>query len=310
MAGWIKLWRTIRTSWIIRDHDALPVWLWCLTEAPWEPKAVDWSGEVVRLQEGQILTTTRLLGTAVGMDRNKVLRQLRKLQDRGCIRLDTTPLRTVITIVNWREYQAEEASQDRAENRAETEQVPEQVPEHVTATATRGYGELPLDFRAPLRAKPEQQMRHTEEVFKKEDPHGGVETMKIQPGIAPAWEEVLRWIRLRGMEGQEGLFRKAFDSLNRSLKDGRWHWSNGRPVKDWRSELMDRVQRVRTTPGSPPSTTSDRIAIEGKLRILREKARDHIGNPAAGVADHVARQHRQAYRALLGEIRELEEVLL
>lgn len=99
--GYIKLFRKILYwEWynksVIKD-----VFLHLLLLASFTEKK--WRGIVIK--EGQAVIGTQKLADDLGFTRQQVRTALKKLEESGEITKDTTNKYTLITIVNWREYQ-------------------------------------------------------------------------------------------------------------------------------------------------------------------------------------------------------------
>lgn len=104
--GWIKLHRKIfKNKVVCKDSDHFMVWCYLLTNAIHSTYPIRFNGENIELQAGQLVTSCRMIQDETGIDKSKVSRILRRFRENNQIAQQQTPNKTLITIVNWSEYQ-------------------------------------------------------------------------------------------------------------------------------------------------------------------------------------------------------------
>lgn len=112
--GWIKLYRSIREGEIFNDHQLLRLWLICLTEATYKECSQLIGKQTVHLMPGEFVTgrfdifekyNQGLKNTDKIKGEKTVYRWLEKLESLGCVTIKKTTKYSVISIVNWSEYQ-------------------------------------------------------------------------------------------------------------------------------------------------------------------------------------------------------------
>ncbi len=115
-AGFFKVHRQILDSDVFDDPWILKVFLWCLAKARWQPAKRDGDPDV-----GQFLTSKRRAALELKTDESKAYRGLERLRALGCISLETTNKRTIVTVINFSAYQNDETDEVRAEPRDSSE---------------------------------------------------------------------------------------------------------------------------------------------------------------------------------------------
>jgi uncharacterized phage protein (TIGR02220 family) len=106
MTGWIKLHRKLMDNPIFDNPNLLRVWLWCLLKASHEHHQQMVGLQVVDLEPGQFVT-----GRFKGSDELKInpstfYKYLKTLEEMQMINLKSSNKMTIVTIENWRKYQA------------------------------------------------------------------------------------------------------------------------------------------------------------------------------------------------------------
>ena len=101
--GFIKLFRKFKAWGWYQDYVVKDVFIHLLLTA--NVKATPWRGRI--LAEGQVVIGAQKLADELGFSRQQVRTALDKLKSTNEITTETTNRYTVITIVNWRDYQSE-----------------------------------------------------------------------------------------------------------------------------------------------------------------------------------------------------------
>ena len=103
LSGFIKLHRKLVAWGWYQDYVVKDVFLHLLLIANF--KATPWKGRV--LDEGQVVVGTQKLADELGFSRQQVRTALKKLKSTNEITIEATNRFSIITIVNWRDYQCE-----------------------------------------------------------------------------------------------------------------------------------------------------------------------------------------------------------
>lgn len=103
LSGFIKLFRKFKAWGWYQDYVVKDVFIHLLLSANF--KAVPWNGRI--LEEGQVVTGTVQLAKELGFSRQQVRTALNKLKSTNEITTESTNRYTVVTIVNWRDYQSD-----------------------------------------------------------------------------------------------------------------------------------------------------------------------------------------------------------
>lgn len=128
--GWIKVWRRVQANPVFQSAELFKLFMVCLLRANHTAREVVLQGVVdpIVVQPGQFVTGRRALHRAYypeGSEANPavevksprtVWRWLQRLERWGLVRLDVSNRYTLVTVVNWEEYQgaAGEMSKQKA----------------------------------------------------------------------------------------------------------------------------------------------------------------------------------------------------
>lgn len=113
MSGWIKLHRKTLDSCVFGDADLLKLWVYCLLKASHKEREILVDKQTVKIEPGQFITGRFELeadfnkGTPARKKISGITLQrwLRKLETMGNLNIKTTTKYTIITVVNWDQYQ-------------------------------------------------------------------------------------------------------------------------------------------------------------------------------------------------------------
>ena len=119
--GYIKLFRRIEEFPFYKNSDAVHLWIHLYIRASREPFEKKFSGKVVDLKAGQLVTNRLELSRETGISESKVQRLLKMLESEQQIEQQTGTKNRVITVVNWveeqeREQQSEQQKPDKKAN--------------------------------------------------------------------------------------------------------------------------------------------------------------------------------------------------
>lgn len=109
MEGWIKVHRKILENPVVmKDADHLAVWVYLLLNATHKDIPAWFNGEKITLKAGQLITGRKSIAKQLGVNESKIYRVLEALKSEQQIEQLATSRNSLITIVNWSEYQQSE----------------------------------------------------------------------------------------------------------------------------------------------------------------------------------------------------------
>ena len=112
--GWIKLFRQFQSHWIWEfdePFDRRSAWIDLLYMANYKDNKTAIDGNLITVDRGQMITSTRKLADRWKWSRAKVTRFLDMLEDDHMIETKRDTKKTVITIVNYSNFQGERATE-------------------------------------------------------------------------------------------------------------------------------------------------------------------------------------------------------
>jgi len=122
--GYIKMYRKTLTSRVFGNEGLLKVWLWCLLKASHKERWVSLKtgkGVIeVKLLPGQFILGRESAAKKLKMKPSTVWDRMRKLKNMQNLDIKTNRQYSVISIVNWDTYQAQNKTSDSEANRQPT----------------------------------------------------------------------------------------------------------------------------------------------------------------------------------------------
>lgn len=104
--GWVKLHRKMLDNPIVmKDSDHLAVWIYLLLNASHTEYQVVFNGKKMMIHPGQLITGRRKISDATGVQSDKVYRIIKLLKSEQQITQQTSNKNSLISIINWEEYQ-------------------------------------------------------------------------------------------------------------------------------------------------------------------------------------------------------------
>lgn len=112
--GWIKLYRKTRRSFVWTDPNLLKLWMLLLFKASRGGNRFLFNGQEIPVSNGQLVTGAYVLASEFneGMPRDKavtwrtVWRWVKRFEKAEMLTINSTPQYSVITVLNWDEYQS------------------------------------------------------------------------------------------------------------------------------------------------------------------------------------------------------------
>ncbi len=108
--GYVFAYRELMNNPIFEDPWLLKIWLWCLFKACYMPQKVIQGNSVTNLERGEFLFGREKAAKELSSDKYKInsstlYRKMKLLEKMGSISLNANSLGTVVTIVNYDNYQ-------------------------------------------------------------------------------------------------------------------------------------------------------------------------------------------------------------
>lgn len=125
--GWIKLFRQFQSHWIWNfdePFDRRSAWIDLLYMANFIENKTIIDGKLVNVERGQTITSTRKLAERWKWSRTKVTGFLEMLESDNMIKLEKDTKKTVITIVNYSNFQCEQTTKEPQKCQSSASQVP------------------------------------------------------------------------------------------------------------------------------------------------------------------------------------------
>lgn len=106
-SGYISLYRSIQSNFLWDDKPFArgQAWIDLLLKASYEDREIIFNGQYVKLEEGELITSTNKLADAWGWSRGKVRRFLEMLENASMVSYQTDNHKTVIKLLNFKEFQ-------------------------------------------------------------------------------------------------------------------------------------------------------------------------------------------------------------
>lgn len=110
--GWIKLYRKILDTPMIKKPSYLSLWVILLLKANHKDNSFIWNGKNITIKEGQFITGKNELSKQSGIPLSTVWRILKYFEKEQQIEQQITTKFRLITIINWKNYQKTDTTMD------------------------------------------------------------------------------------------------------------------------------------------------------------------------------------------------------
>lgn len=121
MDGWIKSHRAIMDNPIVcKDAEYYAVWGYLLHHAAYVQVDDFFNGKRIKLQPGQLITGRKKIASKFKINESKVYRILKCFENEQQIEQQTSNASSLITILNWQEYQSSEQQTEQPVNNQRT----------------------------------------------------------------------------------------------------------------------------------------------------------------------------------------------
>ena len=114
MEGWVKIHRKMLDNPIVcKDSEHLSIWIYLLLNATHKEIPALFKGKKIFLQPGQLITGRKLIAKKLDISESKVKRTLLELESDQQIVRERSNQNSLISIVNWIKYQANDQQNDQ-----------------------------------------------------------------------------------------------------------------------------------------------------------------------------------------------------
>lgn len=110
--GWIKLYRKLLGSPIFSSEKGLKIWVWCLLKATHEGFSQYVGRSLIELQPGQFIFGRKVAAGELRMKQSTVRDWINQLKSDRYIDINSNSKYSVISIINWKEYQSADIKPD------------------------------------------------------------------------------------------------------------------------------------------------------------------------------------------------------
>ena len=131
-SGWVKVHRRIQDNcyWKEKPFSRGQAWVDLILSANYKAGHIRKRGIMVEIARGQVGASQQTLADRWGWSRGKVIRFLKELETKQQVVQQKTNVTTIITLVNYEDYQIKKTPNDTTDNTADGHQtVPEQESE-------------------------------------------------------------------------------------------------------------------------------------------------------------------------------------
>jgi hypothetical protein len=126
--GWIKLHRKLLESAVFGNEKALKIWVWCLLRANHKTREVLIGRQKLTIAKGQFIMGSTRAVDELSLAKATIWHWLNFLEKHGQVRLQRTTKYTIVTLLNWEEYQHDlDTDETHAERKVGTNKNEENV---------------------------------------------------------------------------------------------------------------------------------------------------------------------------------------
>jgi len=114
--GWVKLHRKVKESWVWAEDSRFRTWMWILLSVNHKEHWVSIQGsDPIKVLPGQRLTSTLKMSEELNLNRKTITRHLQEFRKREMLGQLKTRRYTLLTVLNWAEYQVEGTTEGTTE---------------------------------------------------------------------------------------------------------------------------------------------------------------------------------------------------
>ena len=106
--GWVKTYRSLMDKGYYTDSCAVHLWTHIIFKANHSEREFMWNGSIIKVERGSFVTGRKKLSLETGIEESKIYRLLKMFESEQQIEQRTNNRNSIITVVNYDEYQASE----------------------------------------------------------------------------------------------------------------------------------------------------------------------------------------------------------
>jgi len=125
--GYVRLWRKSLDAGWIKNHKLWAFWTWCLLKASHKGVYIIVGYQKVNLLPGQFVFGRKKASKETGLTEREIRTIIDFLKTSGNLTIKSTNKFSIITIVNWRTYQADEVDNDQQNDQPPTSKRPQTI---------------------------------------------------------------------------------------------------------------------------------------------------------------------------------------
>lgn len=122
--GHVKLWRKSIDSGLIQSPNLWAFWSWCLLKATWKNRSVVMNMQTINLLPGQLVFGRKAASKELNMSEQTIRTCLEKLKKLKNITIQSTSHYSIISVVNWDNYQGCQPTDNHLINQPPTSRQP------------------------------------------------------------------------------------------------------------------------------------------------------------------------------------------
>jgi len=111
--GWVKAWRDSLDEDLPDNVWLWGIWNWLLLSAIWKPTKILWKGKQREILPGTVVMGLGELANKWGCSKNTIKRWLKYLEETGRISVESCTRGTLVSVLQWGVYQAQDENTER-----------------------------------------------------------------------------------------------------------------------------------------------------------------------------------------------------
>lgn len=198
--GYIKIWRRIQDSFLNSNSELFHLWVNLLLLASHKDTEFIFNGKKTIIKSGQFITGRQSLSLLTGIHESKIYRLLHILENEQLIEQQKTTLYTMISIVNYSQYQeTEQQAEQQMNNQRTTSEQPVNTINH-KETQRNTNKNKDIDDKKPPSSPPTSppKTKYLDSVFLTQDEFLKLETQYGIEGTKMRIEELNLGIMSKG----------------------------------------------------------------------------------------------------------------
>ena len=122
--GYVKVWRKLEGSGILKDERACQFFLWAMLKATHKPRKQIVGNQVVELEPGQFVSGRKSASEEMDISEMVFRGMMKKMENMDFVTIKPTNKFSIFTINNWTTYQCQEPTNNQQTNQQVTNNEP------------------------------------------------------------------------------------------------------------------------------------------------------------------------------------------